>query len=274
MGGEVRCYTGSRLNMFGNFLVNTLKRKGYSIQWLPYKDNVGVPISLEFFVGHLMLFRPKPVFLEIGANDGVSNDPVFPFVDRFGWTGIMVEPLPAAFAKLKKNYSAYSQVHLVNAAIGEVDGERTLYKIKEYEGQYGNASQFASFNRGLIASQTAYVPNARNEIEEIQVPCMTIESLLTRYPVGSINVLIIDVEGYDGQILRMIDFRRLSPAIIQFEHAAMDKTERKAVAGLLIGHGYRLFSDALDTIAYRAPEYFGWAENSKGVAALQPGIVQ
>jgi hypothetical protein len=70
--------------------------------------------------------------------------------------------------------------------------------------------------------------------------------LLRRFPVGSIDVLITDAEGYDGQILRMIDFSRIHPAIIQYEHANMDKREREEVAGLLIGKEYRLFSDTLD----------------------------
>jgi FkbM family methyltransferase len=229
-------------------------------------DAARIPISLEFIAGHLMLFHPKPVFLEIGANDGVSNDPVFPFVQRFGWTGIMVEPLPGPFAELQENYRPFPQVHLVNAAIGKVDGECTLYKIKEYEGQYANASQFASFNRDLVASQTAYVPNAPNEIEEVQVPCLTLETLSRKFPIGPVDVLLIDAEGYDGQILRMIDFRQLNPAIIQFEHANMNKQERENTAKLLVNQGYRLFSDMLDTIAYRAPVYLGWSEKSRAKA--------
>jgi FkbM family methyltransferase len=253
--------------MVGKLLHNVLKRQGYSVQWLPQvmvdDEAARVPISLEFFVGHLMLFKPRPVFVEIGANDGVSNDPIFPFVERFGWTGIMVEPLPAPFARLQGNYGRFTQVHLVNAAIGDTDGERTLYKIKEYEGQYANASQFASFNRDLVASQTAYVPNAANEIEEIQVPCLTIETLLSRYPVDPIDLVVIDAEGYDGEIIRMFDFGKMRPAIIQFEHAAMGKQERQSIARLLVNYEYRLFSDHLDTIAYRAPAYLGWAEHSR-----------
>lgn len=257
--------------MLGSFLRNILNSKGYSVQWLPQSllsdEAARVPISLEFFAGHLMLFQPKPVFVEIGANDGVSNDPVFPFVERFGWTGIMVEPLPLPYAKLSHNYRAFPQVHLVNAAIGATDGETTLYKIKEQAGEYANASQFASFDRKLVASQTAYVKNAADKIEEIQVPCFTLETLLRNYPVGPVDVLITDVEGYDGQILRMIDFRKMRPALIQFEHANMNKAEREATAHLLVQQGYRLFSDQLDTIAYRAPVYLGWAETSRAQEA-------
>jgi FkbM family methyltransferase len=254
--------------MLGTLLRNAvngaLKRKGYSLQWLPYDETAEVPISLEFVVGHLMMFHPKPVFLEIGANDGVSNDSIFPFIDRFGWTGIMVEPLPAPFAKLTRNYARFPQVHLVNAAIGDTDGQSTLYKIKDYDGQFSKSSQYASFSKEIVASQTQYVPNAPNEIEEIQVPCLTLPTLLKKYPVGSVDVMITDAEGYDSQILRMIDFRELNPAIIQFEHCSMDKQERGKITSLLAGQGYRLFSDSLDTIAYRAPVYLGWRVTPRG----------
>ena len=150
---------------------------------------------------------------------------------------------------------------MANVAIGEADGERTLYKIREFAGQYARASQFASFSREIVASQTAYVPNAPNEIEEIPVPCLTIQSLLQKFPVGPVDILITDAEGYDGQILRMIDFSRFHPAIIQFEHANMGKAEREQIVQLLIEKGYRLFSDTLDTVAYCAPQYLGWAQN-------------
>ena len=84
--------------MIRSLIRDALTSKGYSVQWLPKamsSEDARIPVSLEFFISHLMLFRPQPVFLEIGANDGVANDPIYPFVSRFGWTGIMVEPLPA-----------------------------------------------------------------------------------------------------------------------------------------------------------------------------------
>lgn len=252
--------------MLSRLIRGFLERGGYLVQWAPsVMSDAGnrVPISLEFFIGHLMLFRPNPVFLEIGANDGVANDAIFPFVQRFGFSGIMVEPLPATFKTLQSNYRDYPSVHLVNAAIGDSNGERTMYKLRDYEGQYANASQFASFNRELVASQTAYVPNAANEIEEIRVPCMTVETVLARSGFATVDILIIDAEGYDGQILRMIDFTKIAPSIVQFEHANMDKAERESVANLLVKAGYRLFNDPLDTIAYRAVDYLGWAERAR-----------
>jgi FkbM family methyltransferase len=236
------------------------------IQWLPptmQNEGARIPISLEFFVSHLMLFQPKLVFLEIGANDGVTNDPIYPLVKRFGWTGIVVEPLPGPYEELRKNYARFPQVHLANVAIGDFDGEKTLYKLREYEGQYAQASQLSSFDRQIVANRTEFVRNAPNEIEEMSVPCLTIESLLQKFPVGAIDILIIDAEGYDAKILRMIDFSRMHPAIIQYEHASMDKHEREDIAKLLTGKEYRLFSDNLDTVAYKAPEYFGWAERGR-----------
>jgi hypothetical protein len=60
--------------------------------------------------------RPGFTFVNIGANDGVLNDPCWPFIDRFGWSGVCVEPVPLIFERLAANYADLPQVQLVQAA--------------------------------------------------------------------------------------------------------------------------------------------------------------
>ena len=43
---------------------------------------------------------PGFYFLDIGANDGVTNDPIFPFIEERGWRGLAVEPDPEPAPKL------------------------------------------------------------------------------------------------------------------------------------------------------------------------------
>lgn len=235
---------------------------GYQLRWQPpsliANPEAELFASFELVCAHLMLTKPDPVFLEIGANDGVTIDPLKPFIERFGWRGVMVEPVPRTFAKLAANYAAYPQVQLVNAAVGKTDGQQTIYAVKEFAGQFERASLYASLRKEVVLSQTKWVPNVANEIEEIQVPCYTLNTLLAKTGIGNVDILQVDTEGYDAEIIKMIDFERLNPSIIQFEHDNISKEEMEDCARLLISRGYKMTRDSLDTMAYRPMESMGW----------------
>jgi hypothetical protein len=87
------------------------------------------------------------------------------------------------------------------------------------------------------------------------VPCVTLEELLTQHAVDAVDLLQIDTEGYDAEILRMIDFDVCKPAIIHFEHGMpsgiMSAAEFKECAGLLIDNGYLIVTEQFDAVAYR-----------------------
>ena len=45
-------------------------------------------------------------FIQVGANDGEYADPLHSFIVNYPWHGILVEPQPDIFARLRKNYAA------------------------------------------------------------------------------------------------------------------------------------------------------------------------
>jgi hypothetical protein len=74
-----------------------LNLHGYAIEWVPREMLSGsnrLECTFEFAAAHLMLRKNPIFFISIGANDGVSNDPIWPFASRFGWEGLAVEPNP------------------------------------------------------------------------------------------------------------------------------------------------------------------------------------
>src|SRR5262245_48292496 len=75
--------------------------------------------AYEFFDAFSKGRRGQVTFIQIGANDGLRNDPIREFIVRDAWTGVLVEPLPDVFDLLKKNYSgrAAARLEFVNAAI-------------------------------------------------------------------------------------------------------------------------------------------------------------
>ena len=95
--------------MLKQIFKNILNRFGYDIHRFE---------NLPFFHSLLSSYirkKGKLSFIQIGANDGISSDPLYRFVkrNRGKVKGIVVEPLPDFFVKLKKNYSGFPEITAV-----------------------------------------------------------------------------------------------------------------------------------------------------------------
>ena len=89
-------------------------------------------------------------FVQIGANNGISADPIRPYVLKYHWRGVLVEPHPAAFARLVENYRAEPQLVFENAAIAEHDGVTALFTPKPTPGLV-DLTLASSFDRAAVA---------------------------------------------------------------------------------------------------------------------------
>ncbi len=196
---------------------------------------------LELSVAHVMRVHPDLAFLQVGAFDGLTNDPIRPLVERYGLRGVVVEPQAGAFEALRSRYAAHSRVTVVNAAISDANGVRDLYTTA------GSSLQTASFDKAHLLKHK--VPSS--QIVSQKVRCLTIATLLEEVGLAGVDLVQIDAEGYDYQIIRTIDFGRLRPSIIRFEHAHLADRDCDECVELLASHGYRFISERRDLIALR-----------------------
>lgn len=186
--------------------------------------------------------------IQVGANDGLMGDPIRPYIETYGWRGILVEPQPRVFQQLVRNYRDQPQLVFENAAIAAEDGTATLYAFADVPGLPDDASLLASFRKDVLETNSrAY----NGPIEEIAVPALTFASLLEKHHVDRVDVLQIDTEGFDYQVLKMVDFRVLKPTLIHFENNFLTAGQMEDCVGLLAGEGYRMLNAGIDTIAYR-----------------------
>jgi FkbM family methyltransferase len=252
-----------------------LNAYGYRITWAPPSlvrgPQAELAFDLEFVLAHLMLSKPDPFFIQIGANDGKTHDPLYKFVTEFGWSGILLEPLPDVFERLQANYRDRPNLKLLNAAIAEDDGSRVFYTVRPGPDTHHLAHQYSSFRRDVIEKQTAFVPDIVDRVVETRVRCISMKTLLAEVAGRHVDLLLIDTEGFDYEILKMIDFSVLRPAVICFERAHLSPQDQEAAVQRLIAEGYRLTCDNLDFIAYRPITNFGWRGREAAEAARAAG---
>jgi len=232
------------------FLRSWLNRAGYDLHRL---ELAGRPIDVLGLLVRDRLREPKPCFvLQVGANDGRSGDPLFELIVEHDLPALLVEPLPDAFALLRANYGERANLSFENCAISEVDGSRTMWRLRAAEEVPEWARQWASFDREVFLRNCRRVPNYRRYVETLQVPSMSFPSLLAKHGVEEVGLLQIDTEGFDHEILRLALAAGLRPDIIGYEHAHLSTPARNRCIELLSAHGYGVCKLLGDTIALRS----------------------
>ena len=183
--------------------------------------------------------------MQIGAHNGVNDDPIHEFVVRYHLSGVLVEPQPLVFLELKKNYAAEPQLIFENAAISQNDGEAKMYYAKAENGE--PTSFLTTFRREVLESRVG----RGAKIEEINVAARTFQTLFARHFIRRVDLLQIDAEGFDCEILKLFDFRAYSPMIVRFEHINVNRRELKEAVTMLANLGYQLHRDTIDLVAIR-----------------------
>lgn len=158
-------------------------------------------------------------FVQIGANDGLHGDPLYPFVARYEWTGVMVEPVPATFAALQRRHGGNPRIRLVQAAVDAQPGRRVIYSVDDPHAKLpGFVHAIASFHRDHLLSFSQLVPDIARHIVEQEVPCQTLAQILADAGFDQLDILQIDTEGHDDVVLAQVDLAQVRPRVIQFEH--------------------------------------------------------
>lgn len=202
-------------------------------------------------------------FVEIGACDGVVSDPIYEFVKKHHWRGIAVEPQREVFERqLRANYSGIGGVVLENKAVATETGARELYTISFSSSRW--ATGLASFRRSSLQEliDNGYVdecarkegilppPSKADYIGKMTVETISLRDLLERHRVEKIDLLQIDAEGYDFEIIKTVDFARVKPVVIHYEHVHLLPNERQECRSLLMQNGYSIMEETENTVAF------------------------
>ena len=224
------------------------------------------PIGLEDVINVFAIGRSDLFFLQIGANDGATNDPISSAVRRHGLRGCLVEPQPLAFERLKATYAGLQGLIFENAAIADREGTRPLYsldlqKIADAGLRFKNPTGLASFDRAHVAAHLERTIDRQAAIArsydiadflvETAVPTTTVDALLRKHAIERVDLLMIDVEGYDFEVIKGVDVERYRPSLIIYEHIHLSGEDRVACWHHLSDCGYQLAVKDRDTVAYR-----------------------
>jgi len=222
--------------------------------------------TIEEFTDIFSRNRKNVFVVQIGANDGINNDPIHKFIKRDHWSGVLLEPQKYVFEKfLQPLYRKTKGIITLNAALDRADGFKPVYKISLSNSRW--ATGLTSFNREVVerAVKSGYVArqamkdgckmpeNPKDCIAEEKVECISSESLIIKYGIHKIDWLQIDTEGYDFEIIKMFRIDRYRPEVIIYENLHLSDEQKKECRKFLESHSYLTKDYGANTLAMLNP---------------------
>ena len=172
---------------------------------------------------------PRGLYVEAGAHDGLtqSNTAMLEFSN--GWCGLLVEPIPELARRCRANRpgSTVEQAALVAAD----------YPGRRIRMTYCNRSSIVEGGRGDPIADRDWVERCRRlpdqaglEPYSVDVPARTLSSLLDDHGIAHVDFLSLDLEGYEANALRGVDFERHRPAMLLVEVSREREAIEEALA--------------------------------------------
>jgi FkbM family methyltransferase len=228
------------------------KRPGFDIQWIPIIPDSNRLNLLEFLI-KTELVKGWNGLIQIGANDGINSDPIREFIIKYNLQSILIEPNIFIFDKLKKNYEKYSNVVLENSAITHDEHASSkifFYELKsKLDNDNTDYSGFSTLDEQIIKKVQLAYPNTY--INKLLVNCLSVASLLEKYRINKLSVLVIDAEGLDFILCKEFFRNNLFPSLIYVEILHQQQKDIEELINTLILNDYLIGGNISDLIAYR-----------------------
>jgi FkbM family methyltransferase len=147
------------------------------------------------------------VFVEAGANDGLAQSNTLFFERHRGWTGLLIEPIPELAAQCRRNRPRCVVENVALVPFG--------FATPTIEMQYCNLMSVVRGSFPSAEEETAHVARG-SKIQgiatySIRVPVAPLSVILDRNGYTHVDLLSLDVEGFELRVLQGIDFERHRP---------------------------------------------------------------
>lgn len=157
-------------------------------------------------------------YVEIGANDGITQSNTFFFERKYNWKGILIEPSPNNYL-LCNQYRGKKNKIYCNACVG------FDYNDKYVDMVYGNLMTIAKSLKLSLDSESEHLETAKDYLKahegifQFGAVATTMTDILDRSNAPNLmDFLSLDVEGAEIEVLKGLDFSTYNFKYMLIEH--------------------------------------------------------
>jgi FkbM family methyltransferase len=152
--------------------------------------------------------RDGGFFVEAGAHDGFTQSNTY-WLEHFrGWRGLLVEPMPELAREARLSRPA---AEVVQCALIARDDPRATLPMR-----FGDLMSMVDGAREAEWTRAGTMLGWRDE-RELEVDARSLSSLLDEISAPEVDLLSLDVEGFEGPALRGLDLQRHAPRYVLVE---------------------------------------------------------
>ena len=170
---------------------------------MKYTQNDEEIYILDYFKG------TKGTFLDLGSNDGVtfSNTRALALL---GWVGVLVEPSPKAFERLKILYKGHKNIFCYQYAISDHNGKAMLRESGPLctPADIGLVSTFHGHEMDRFKRSVNY--------ESVEVKTFKWKTFLNRLKFKEFDFISMDIEGDELNVLPDMDLTNTRMVCIEW----------------------------------------------------------
>lgn len=190
----------------------------------------------QYYIENISKYKKNGIFLDIGANDGITDSNTAALEFHYDWKGICIEANPNLINKLSLNRP---NSVIVNCAAWKSEGEIQLEVSDScFNGIPGNLlSRVAELNN----NQQHFVNHFNESKSIVTVQSKTVTSIIENYynlPL-SIDYMSLDVEGAELEVLQGLNFSMIDIKFMTIEHGDRSQDYINNISNYLIEYGYK-----------------------------------
>ena len=232
------------------FILSILNRLPIKWKWyffsLPFFNR---KLRIDFLATRRRLFSNTSKLIIIGGNDGLSFDNLFQSLDPNLVSGVVIEPSKKYFSLLQKNLKDFKKIEFLNLAITNSEENFSLYQLNDQ-----GLKKLPDWGKGLGSlskeNLLKFDEITEGDIEEEIVKGLTFDRIINDQSLFNVDYLQIDTEGFDGEIIGMIDFDSFKPQLLKFEWVNLSPTEINDCKEKLIQYNFYVSEIGGDMVGY------------------------
>jgi FkbM family methyltransferase len=197
----------------------------------------------DLVVDRLLEGKKNGFYVEVGCHHPFRFSNTYMFYKK-GWRGICIDPLPGTKELF---YATRPRDFVIEVGVGEQGGTLIYYM----------------FNEPALNTFDSVVANSRDGIKGFKIikqqliEVRRLDEILTSIPnIPAIDIMSVDVEGFDLQTLKSNDWKKFRPKIVIAECLASDllSVQSDPINSLLTTLGYVAYAKTGHSIIFKLNE--------------------